>query len=231
MSRISPSQAKRIVAIAAAVVVCKVLVEILRNYPDYLPPNFAADFLLGREGYFWRGYHLSFYVHLTVGPVTLVLGMLLISDRFRSRWPRWHRRLGRAQASFILALLVPSGLWMAAYAASGPIAGAGLAVLAVLTGASVALGWRAAVSRQFNEHRRWMMRCYLCLCSTVILRLMGGVGMVLEIGAPWYGIQATWTSWAIPLLAYEVWLRRAGLPFVGTGLLGSHKVTEARRMR
>lgn len=231
MPRISPSQAKRIVAIAAAVVVCKVLVEILRNYPDYLPPNFVADFLLGREGYFWQGYHLPFYVHLTVGPITLVLGMLLISDRFRGRWPRWHRRLGRAQGVLILTLLVPSGMWMAAYAANGPIAGAGLGVLAVLTGTSVVIGCRAAVARRFAEHRRWMMRCYLCLCSTVILRLMGGVGTVLEIAAPWYGIQATWTSWAIPLAVYEVWLRRAGLPFVGTSLLGSHKVAEARRMQ
>ena len=44
---------------------------------------FAAVFLLGRESYFWNGYHVAFYIHILSGPLTLVLGALLVIERWR----------------------------------------------------------------------------------------------------------------------------------------------------
>jgi hypothetical protein len=185
----------------------KMLVSIGLSYPDYLPPNFDANFLLGRDGYFWSGYHWAFYLHIFAGPCSLLLGTLLISDRFRRRFPQWHRRLGRIQAVCVLLFVAPSGLWMAAYAASGPIAGAGFALLAMATGSSVALGWRAAVLRRFETHRP---RCYLLLCSTVIVRVNGGIGDFLGINAEWFYMQTAWTSWLVPLAVFEMvqWSKR-----------------------
>lgn len=141
--------------------------------------------------------------HIAVGPVTLIVGMLLLSDRFRQRFPNWHRYLGRVQVFSVLLVLVPSGLWMAYRAQPGPIAGLGLATLAVITGTTVTLGWRRAVQRRFAEHRRWMLRCYLLLCSTIVLRLIAGLATVAGANALWIDTFAAWGSWILPLAAYE----------------------------
>ena len=86
----------------------------------------------------------------------------------------------------------------------------GLAALAIATAICVALGARAAVTRRFADHRRWMWRCYLLLCSAVVLRLMGGLAIVTGVTAPWVDPLATWMSWLVPLAAFELreWTQR-----------------------
>ena len=139
----------RDVALLAALLICKVTFSILMGYGDYFPPNFGADFLLGREKYFWGAYACAFYVHIAAGPASLLLGTLLIVEQFRRVAPAWHRRLGRVQAICILFFVVPSGLWMAGYAATGTVAAAGLGALAIATATCAVMGWRAAVARHW----------------------------------------------------------------------------------
>jgi hypothetical protein len=195
---------QRFLTFLAAVLVLRVTATVVLKYVNYLPPNFESEFLRGRDSYFFGSYGWAFYVHIASGPVSLVLGMILLSERFRKSFPKWHRTLGRVQIPVVLFLVAPSGLWMAYRAEAGPLAGAGFAVLAIATGISAALGWRAAVKRRFADHRRWMWRCYLLLCSTVVLRLIGGLGTVLAIQALWIDTLAAWVSWLGPLAAFEV---------------------------
>ena len=61
------------------------------NHRDYLPPNFESDFLVGRDSYFFGAYQWAFYAHIATGPVTLIVGMFLLSDRLRKQFPKWHR--------------------------------------------------------------------------------------------------------------------------------------------
>src|SRR6185312_7281095 len=114
------------------------------------------------------------------------------------RFPKWHRCLGRIHVANVVLLVTPSGLWMAGYAAAGPVAAVSLAALALATATCAALGARAAGRRRFADHRRWMWRCYLLLCSAVVLRMIGGLASV--VGAPgWIDLPATWMSWLVPL--------------------------------
>jgi hypothetical protein len=195
------------IRLAAALLVAKVTAAVVVGYRDYLPPNFDSDFLFGRESYFWNGYHLAFYSHLASGPLSLLIGTLLISERFRAAAPRWHRSLGRLQVGCVLLLVAPSGLWMARYAATGASAGAGLGALAIATAVCITLGWRAAVARQFVVHRRWMWRTYLLLCSAVVIRLIGGLAKLTLFDAPWLYPLSAWGSWLAPLMVYECYLR------------------------
>lgn len=198
----------RAMGILAVLLVGKVTFSIVAGYRSYFPPDFESDFLLGREPYFWGAYGWSFYTHLAAGPMTLLVGTLLVSDRFRTRAPRWHRGLGRVQGLCVLLLLVPSGLWMARYAATGTIAALGLGSLAVATAACVLLGWKAAVERRFADHRRWMWRTYMLLCSAIVIRMMGGLATVAGFDALWLYPLSTWASWLLPLMAFEALNRR-----------------------
>ncbi|MFO1007881.1 MAG: DUF2306 domain-containing protein [Planctomycetaceae bacterium] len=186
----------------------KVVLVTLITYRDYMPPKFDSDFLAGRQSYFWEGYHWAFYPHIVAGPVTLLLGLVLLSESIRRRWPRWHRWLGRTQVGLVLLVVVPSGFVMGFRAAFGPIAAVGLIGLALATAVTVTMGWRTAIQRRFDVHRKWMLRCYTLLFSAVVIRLLGGIGEVAGVQADWYYIQATWTSWIIPLIGVELLLRR-----------------------
>ncbi len=190
--------------------ILKVTASVVSNYHQYLPPDFASDFLRGRERYFWGVYRWAFYTHILSGPVSLILGLILIAERSRARFPRWHRHLGRLQVACVLSLVTPSGLWMAYHARAGPIAAVGLASLAIATATCASLGARSAITRRFADHRRWMWRCYLLLCSAVVLRLIGGLATVTGVAAPWVDPLATWMCWLAPLAAFEFreWTRR-----------------------
>ena len=205
MLNVHTTTLQRILTLLVCVLICKIVVGVLLSYRDYMPPNFESDFLQGRAYYFFGSYQWAFYTHITSGPCSLMLGMILVSEQFRRSFPAWHRYLGRIQVACVLLLVTPSGLWMAFYAdETSAVAGTGFAALAVATGMCVALGWRSAVKRRFTEHQRWMQRCFVLLCSAVVLRLIGGATTVAGVEAAWVYPLAAWTCWLVPLMAYEL---------------------------
>jgi hypothetical protein len=199
-----PRLTDRIVTLAAGVLILKVTTSVISHYGVYFPPNFASDFLCGREAYFPGVYQWAFTVHILSGPFWLGLGLILVGERFRTRFPRWHRRLGRLQVACVLFLVAPSGIVMARHAQAGLFAAVGLAALAIATAVTVSLGAWAVLTRRFADHRRWMWRCYLLLCSAVVLRLIGGLATVLGATAMWIDPLANWISWILPLAAFEL---------------------------
>lgn len=204
MANAQTTTLQRVLTLLTGLLILKVTVAVMLGYVNYFPPNFDSDFLRGRERYFFGAYQWAFYTHIASGPVSLFMGVILVSDRFRMRYPKWHRMLGRVQVANVLLLVTPTGLWMSWSTATGTIAGIGFALLAVLTGTCVALGWRAAVKRRFQVHRRWMWRCFLLLCSAVVLRLVAGLATVVGVQSMWFDPVASWASWLVPLGAFEL---------------------------
>lgn len=195
---------RRVLTLLAGLLVVKVTIAIMLGYSNYFPPNFDSDFLRGREDYFFGRYQWAFYPHIASGPISLILGLILISEQFRLRYPKWHRYLGRIQGLCVLFVVAPSGLYMAYYSVAGPIGAVGLGMLGILTATCVALGWRAAVQRRFADHRRWMWRTFLLLCSAVVLRIVVGMATVMKVDVLWFDSMAVWISWLLPLTAFEL---------------------------
>ena len=184
-------------------VILKVLVGIVSNYPDYFPPNFDADFLVGHDRHFYGVYGIAFYTHIVTTPFALVNGLVLMNESLRRSFSTQHRWLGRLQVFIVLLLVVPSSLWMSAYTLSGRVAGAGFALLALSTGFCMIMGWRRAVEKNFKAHRYWMTRCFVLLCSAIVLRIMSGVATVLVPNAMWTYPFAAWGAWLIPWMSLE----------------------------
>ena len=194
----------RLVTWLVVVVILKVTAAVVGNYALYFPPDFSSDFLRNRETYFFGPYRVAFISHLISSPLALVTGLLLMAPWLRRGWPHWHRRLGRIQAVNVLAFVAPSGLWMSAYTATGPVAAAAFATLSLATGATIVLGWRAALHRRFTDHEAWMTRNFLLLSAAVVLRVACGFATV--VGVTWTGFDAvaSWASWIVPLAVYEL---------------------------
>ncbi|RCS40588.1 DUF2306 domain-containing protein [Bremerella cremea] len=186
----------------------KVVVSIVLQYGDYFPPNFDSAFLIGREQSFRGIYPPAFYAHIIAGPFTLLLAAYLMFSGKRKTYHKLHRRLGKLQVLLVLVVIVPSGLIMAAWAFSGPIAGSGFALQSIATGITAALAARYAMIKKIAIHQIWATRCFVLLISPLIFRLISGTLIVTESeSVEAYQVNA-WLSWLVPLLVYEVWRYR-----------------------
>jgi uncharacterized membrane protein len=189
----------------AVVLILRVLATILANYPDYFPPNFDALFLEGREATFTGAYRPAFYVHIFSGPVVLLGGLILLSENVRRRHPGLHRVLGRVQVVVLLLFVLPSSVVMSRHAFGGPAAGLSFLLLSVATASCAIAGVVHARRRHFAQHRRWMLRCYVLICSAVALRLISGAAGLVGVPSPEGAyVVAAWSSWLFPLAAYEI---------------------------
>ncbi len=188
----------------AIVLILRVLVVILSNYPDYLPPNFDALFLQGRESTFTGVYRPAFYLHIFSGPLVLLNGLILLSERVRRGYGGTHRILGRVQVIVLLFCVLPSSVVMSWYAFGGWLAGLSFLVLSLATAICAIAGVVHARRRRFERHRRWMLRSYVLICSAVILRLISGTAELIGVPSPEQAyIVAAWCSWLVPLAVFE----------------------------
>jgi uncharacterized membrane protein len=189
----------------AVLLILRVLATILASYPDYFPPDFSSDFLQGREATFGGVYGVAFYAHIVSGPFVLLNGLVLLSERVRQRHNRLHRVLGRAQVAVLLLFVLPSGVVMSRHAFGGWPAGVSFLVLSAATAGCAIAGVVHARGGRYDRHRRWMVRCYVLICSAVALRLMSGAAELAGVSSPEGAyVVAAWASWLVPLAAYEV---------------------------
>jgi Predicted membrane protein (DUF2306) len=187
------------------VLTLRVLAAILANYLDYFPPNFDSLFLQGREATFYGVYQAAFYVHIFSGPVVLFNGLILLSERIRGRYPGWHRRLGRVQVLVLTVLLLPSSVIMSEHAFGGWPAGLSFLFLSASTAICSFVGIVHARHHRYDLHRIWMLRSYVLIWSAVSLRLVSGAAGLVGVESPEQAyILAAWSSWLVPLAAYEI---------------------------
>ena len=189
----------------AVVLILRVLVTILANYPDYFPPNFDSLFLQGREATFTGAYRPAFYVHIFTGPVVLFNGLILLSEYVRRRHGGLHRLLGRVQVVLLLLFVLPSSVVMSRHAFGGWPAGLSFLLLSAATAGCAVVGVVEACRRRYDRHRRWVLRSYVLICSAVALRLISGAAGLVGVPSPEYAyVVAAWVSWLFPLAAFEV---------------------------
>jgi uncharacterized membrane protein len=192
----------------AVVLIVRVLVEILANYPDYFPPNFDSLFLQGRETTFTGAYQWAFYIHIFSGPVVLLGGLIQLSEYARRHHRGLHRILGRVQVVVLLLFVLPSSVVMSRHAFGGWPAGLSFLLLSAATAFCAILGVVHARRRRYDRHRLSMLRCYVLICSAVVLRLISGAAGLIGVPSPEGAyIVAAWGSWLIPLAVCELAVR------------------------
>ena len=187
-----------------ALLILRALVSIVANYPDYFPPDFQSSFLQGREESFIGTYRWAFYVHIFSGPLVLLNGLVLMTN-WVIRYRTLHRFLGWVQIVCLLVFMLPSGMVMALQSFGGFWAGLSFMVLSGTTAVCAILGVVNARQGKLKQHRQWMVRSYVLICSAVSLRLVSGAtGFVGVTDAEWAYVFAAWMSWVLPLVVWEI---------------------------
>jgi uncharacterized membrane protein len=137
-----------------------------------------------------------------------LLGPFQFVRSIRTSWPLLHRMMGRV---YLAGALVGglSGLVLAFYAATGPRAGVGFGILALLVLATGTVAFRRILQGRVQSHREWMVRNYALIFAAVTLRLYQ------PFTETWFGedlgyMMLAWISW-IPNLLVAEWLIRGGM--------------------
>jgi uncharacterized membrane protein len=152
---------------------------------------------------------LAFIVHITAGPIALVILPFQLWRGLRTRGRRLHRWMGRTYGVMV-GLAGLSGLVIAITTNAGPVAATGFAVLAVLwlwTTAQAVLHARAG---RIAQHRAFMIRSAALTFAGVTLRLWLPVflvpGIPFEIAYP----IIAFLCWIPNLMVAEYMIRRRG---------------------
>ena len=100
---------------------------------------------------------------------------------------------------------------MSRHAFGGWPAGLSFLLLSAATASCAIVGVVHACRRRYDRHRRWMLRCYVLICSAVALRLISGAAGLVGVPSPEHAyVFAAWSSWLLPLAACEIverWLQ------------------------
>jgi uncharacterized membrane protein len=172
----------------------------------HLPPDVAQNTFVSPYG---------LYLHITASAVALALGPFQFLRGLRSRMPWLHRWTGRTYVAACLLGGLAGGA-IALYSTAGLAAGAGFLGLAIAWLLTTTLAFAAALRRDFETHRRWMVRSFALTFAAVTLRIYLPIGLTLHPDGfvlP-YTIIA-WICWVPNLILAEVWLAaRQGTPIV-----------------
>ncbi|MEO3875180.1 DUF2306 domain-containing protein [Nonomuraea sp. B12E4] len=185
----------------------------------YIPPDIRtsrAD-MHGNQVRYWL-----LVGHIAFGAVATVTGLLQLWAGLRNRFPRLHRWTGRMYfhagifPSMILAVPV------SAMSESGVSNVAALDAMLILWAITGVAGLRAAKSRRFSDHRKWMIRNYAVTLAILASRPWGIVMALIvmaQADSPAYqgntvamthdiASSGAWTALIVNLVVAEAYIQR-----------------------
>lgn len=148
--------------------------------------------------------------HLLGGALALLIGPFQFSTKFRNRFLKTHRNLGKL---FIIAIIIASlsALYMSIYVApqvniSWSVS---LFVLALVWLVSVLTAYRAILLRRLLQHNEWMIRTYIITVAFVLFRILNENPFMRDLMPTFEerGATCIWLSWTVPLFFSEVLLQ------------------------
>lgn len=130
---------------------------------------------------------LAFYLHIAFAGVALLVGPLQFVSRWRRRFPRLHRVLGRV---YLVGVGVGAltGLVVSTASSVAFLGFFGFGTLAVLWAWTGWKAYRAVRTGRVAEHQAWMIRCFALTYAAVTLRLW--VGVLVAVQTPFAGPDA-----------------------------------------
>jgi len=106
---------------------------------------------------------------------------LLLSLTPMLRFPRAHRWLGRGTGAIVLAVLVPSGLYLSLFAKGGAPSTIGFALSGLIVAWAMVWGVRRARAKDYVGHRRGMLHVLgqlsVAVTSRALLFLLDAAGI------------------------------------------------------
>lgn len=193
----------------------------------YLPPLLTGDPLAMNSKPHVTGWapgdtagNAQFVLHVFMGALVTVSGLVQLVPVIRRRWPAVHRWNGRV---FMLVAVAASlgGFWLTWV--RGSQLNVPSAVSTSLNGALilvfVALAWRSATRRDIATHRRHALRAWVLVNGVWFLRIgimlagfgLAPLGVKLSVDGPVF-LGVSFLSWLLPLALVQLYLAAEASP-------------------
>lgn len=161
------------------------------------------DWLLNSEFY-----KISFYIHIVLGGLALLIGWVQFSTKLRRNKPHVHQFIGKV---YVLSALLSagSGFYIGLFADKGPWTSVGFCSLAAMWFYTTLSAYLTARSKQFLKHRNRMIYSYSACFAAVTLRIWLPVLIMLTSNySISYNIVA-WLSWIPNLFVAYLIVKRS----------------------
>jgi len=163
----------------------------------------------------FKAEHLAFIIHAVTASIALLLGPWQLLRVLRQHRPLLHKWVGRAYV-LVVAIAWLASVPIAMRAHTGGAAVAGFLSLGFAWLCCTAQGLRAALRRQFESHREWMLRSYSLTAAGITLRIYLGVVSAAHWQVNEVYAAIAWLCW-VPNIASAEILIRATLPVTAGG--------------
>ena len=118
--------------------------------------------------------------------------LVLLSKRVRTRFPRFHRWLGRVTGALVVFAVVPSGLYLACFAQGGWISTLGFWLTGLIAFGAMVKSVQCARAKDMRGHRRFSTHVAAQLSVAVFSRLMLVAAEAAELYGEWVYVSALW---------------------------------------
>ncbi len=156
----------------------------------------------------FQAHPVGITTHILASALALVLGPFQFNTRLRARRPALHRWMGRIYLGVAVLVGGIAGLYMSYYAFGGLLAKSGFAALALGWLYTGAMAYVAARARDFNAHRRWMIRNFALTFAAVTLRLYLPPVFIFQLPFEQAYALIAWVCW-VPNLVVAEWIIRS----------------------
>lgn len=163
---------------------------------------------LNKESYgrFWD-YKWPLFFHISSGITAMLIGPFQFWKKFRNRYIKIHRLLGRIYLIAILTGTISATYlaWTSGYKISFSWA-FGLEALAFVWITTALMACISVRKRRMIQHREWMIRSYVVTLGFFFFRIFNNSVFIKSIMPEFKerGVTIIWFCWAIPLLITEI---------------------------
>lgn len=186
----------------------------LSIFLQYIPFNTDVAFLrIKQEEIQFTYYKIAFFIHVYTSILVLPAGFLQFSDRLRRNNRKLHRWYGWMYSLVILVFAAPSGFIMGWHANGGIVAQVAFVMLSILWFYFTWMAIRKAIKKDFEAHRRFVIRSFALTLSAITLRLWKVILVYLFHPHPIDVYQwVAWIGWGLNLCIAEFILFKTRKP-------------------
>ena len=149
----------------------------------------------------------SFYVHVILGGIALLIGWVGFIDKIRLKYLNFHKIAGRIYVVCFLITALTSIL-VSYHASGGLVSQLGFMSVGIIAVFTTLKGFSAIINQEIKEHQAWMRYSYACCLASVTLRLWNPIlSLIFDDFLVYYRIVA-WLSWVPNLLFVKFYLNK-----------------------
>ena len=136
-------------------------------------------------------YLFSFYTHICLGGIALLIGWTQFSARLRKRYLKLHKIIGKIYVSSILIKIL---FYLGFFVYGGLVTQIGFTFGAAVWVFTTYMAYSTIRKGNVSKHKEYMMYSYAGTCAAIVLRLILPPLMTITSFKVAYGI-SVWMSW------------------------------------